>query len=298
MADNTTNNPSKSFLPSPMVAWGYRYSGIVLLIVTVLVAFGIYALDKIDKNEFPSYTVREGLVVVAYPGATPEVLEDEVMKPLEDYVFGFKEVDKSASHTQATQGMVIMFVNLDDNVDDTEGFWNKLTSGTSTLKMSLPAGVLAVEVLSNFGNTSAVLMTMQSKDKTYRELGDYMDELVDRLRRIESVGDMSVTGKQKEQISVYLDPERLRHYGVNEETLAATLFTQGFATTAGSMKSERYTSPISVERPFNTVREVEQQIVLSAPDGTVVRLKDIARVVREYPEPKAILPIMAPSAYF
>lgn len=288
---NTTGQTAgKSFRPAPMVAWGYRYSGIILLIVTVLVAFGIFALDKIDKNEFPSYTVREGLLVAVYPGATPEMLENEVMKPLENYVFGFKEVDKSATHTQATQGMVIMFVNLDDNVDDTDAFWNKLTAGTSTLKLSLPPGVLAVEVLSNFGNTSAVLMTMQSTDKTYRELGDYMDDLVDRLRRIESVGDMSVTGKQQEQIAVYLDPERLRHYGISEESLAATLFSQGFATTAGDIRTGRYTSPIKVKRPLNSVREVEEQIVLSLPgDGGTVRLKDVAKIVREYPVPTSYI---------
>ena len=255
----------------------------------VLIAFGIYALKVMDKNEFPSFTIREGVVAAVYPGATVEQIENEVLKPLEDYIFSYKQVDKKNTHSQISAGMLIIFVELDNDVQDSKPFWNEFKIGMEQVKLTLPPGVLAVETLSNFGDTSALLITMQSDDKTYRELGDYMDRLKDRLRTVESVGTMSVTGKQTEQIAVYLNPEKLKHYALSETTVGATLLAQGFQTTGGSLKSGHYTQPIIVTRSVNTVADVADMIVLSTPDGSVVRLGDIADIRREYPEPDSYI---------
>ncbi len=274
---------------SPLVAWGVKYANVVVLMVCILVIFGVYALQTMDKNEFPNFTIREGVVVAVYPGATSLEMEQQVMKPLENYVFGFKEVNKVKTYSNATDGMVMIYVELDDKITDTDSFWNTFGRELSSVKMQLPPGVLAVEVISNFGDTSALLITMESEDKTYRELGDYMDALQDRLRTVESVGTMNVFGKQNEQVSIYVDPERLSHYGISEKTLAATLFAKGFQTTGGELRSDSYTSPIYVEDPLNSVADIADQIVFSTPGGEVVRLKDIAEVKREYPEPTSFI---------
>ena len=255
----------------------------------VLIAFGIYALKVMNKNEFPSFTIREGVVAAVYPGATVEQIENEVLKPLEDYIFSYKQVDKKKTHSQISSGMLIIFVELDNNVQDSKPFWNEFKIGMEQVKLTLPPGVLAVETLSNFGDTSALLITMQSDDKTYRELGDYMDKLKDRLRTVESVGTMNVTGKQTEQIAVYLNPEKLKHYALSETTVGATLLAQGFQTTGGSLKSGHYTQPIIVTRSVNSIADVADMIVLSTPDGSVVRLGDIADIRREYPEAESYI---------
>lgn len=290
MASETANNNKPAAGPpqlptNPLVAAGMKYRKEVILLVCVLIAFGIYALKVMDKNEFPSFTIREGVVAAVYPGATVEQIEQEVLKPLEDYVFSYKEVDKEKTHSQISAGMLIIFVELDNNVNDSKPFWNEFKIGMEQVKLTLPPGVLAVETLSNFGDTSALLITMQSDDKTYRELGDYMDRLKDRLRTVESVGTMSVSGKQKEEIAVYLNPEKLKHYALSETTVGATLLAQGFKTTGGSLRSGHYTQPIIVSRPTSTIADVADIIVLSTPDGAVVRLGEIADIKREYPDP-------------
>ena len=150
-----------------------------------------------------------------------------MLKPLEDYVFSYKQVNKKNTHSRITAGMLIIFVELDNDVENTDEFWNEFKIGMDQVRLTLPPGVLGVETLSNFGDTSALLITMQSDDKTYRELGDYMDRLKDRLRTVESVGTMSVTGKQNEQIAVYLNPEKLKHYALSESTVGATLLAPG-----------------------------------------------------------------------
>ncbi len=274
---------------SPLVAWGVKYSNVVVLMVCVLVIFGVYSLQTMNKNEFPNFTIREGVVVAVYPGATSLEMEQQVMRPLENFVFSFKEVNKVKTTSNATNGMVMIYVKLDDNITDTDSFWNTLSRELGRVKSQLPPGVLATEVISNFGDTSALLITMESEDKTYRELGTYMDALQEKLRSVESVGTMNVYGKQNEQISININPERLSHYGISEKTLAATMFAKGFQTTGGEVRSDSYTSPIYIDNPLNSVSDIANQIILSTPGGETVRLKDIAEVKREYPEPTSFI---------
>ena len=100
---------------------------------------------------------------------------------------------------------------------------------------------------------------------------------------INSVGRMTVSGERQEQISIYLDPAKLSKYGLNEQMIAANLFTKGFVTTGGRIQTPQYILPIHVEPSFNTLYDVQQQIVYSDHLGNNIRLKDVARVVKEYP---------------
>lgn len=286
MEPKTTN---QNFKPVPLVALGMKYRRIIILLAVVLIAYGVYALYEIDKNEFPNFTIREGVVAAVYPGATGEQIEEEVLKPLEDYIFSYKEVDKTKTYSNCTDGMVMVFVELNNDVKETKPFWNEFKLGMSEVKMKLPAGVLAVETISNFGETSSILITMSSEEKTYRELGDYMDALRNLLRTIESVGTMEVYGKQNEQIAVTIDPEKLSHYAIDEKTLGLTLLAKGFQTTGGFLKSGDYNQPIYIARSINSVLDLQKMIIFSLPDGSAVRLGDIADVKKEYPTPSSYI---------
>lgn len=291
MTDDTSNK-GQSFLeklppvkPNALVCWGYRYHSLVILLVTLLALFGVYALQVMNKNEFPNFTIREGVLVAIMPGATAQEMEEQVMKPMEDFIFSYKEVNKKKTRSNATVGMVMTFIELDDNVNDADAFWSKFNMGIPGLKRNLPDATLGVELISNFGETSAILLTMQSSQKTYRELKGYMDRLKDGLRTIPSVGTLSVTGMLDEQISVTVNTDRLSQYAIDEKTIAGALFAQGFKTTGGNIKSSVYTSPIFVEKAANSVKEIQDLIILALPTGQTVRLGDVADVKREYPEP-------------
>ena len=261
-----------------------HYRQIVILVVVCLMAFGIYSLPNMRKNEFPDFTIRQGIVVAVAPGNTVQEMVEQVTKPLEQYIFSYKEVKKEKTFSQSRDGIVYIQVQLNDDLNDKDAFWSKFKHGVSQFKSQLPANVLAVQVMDDFGDTSALLITMESEDKTYRELKDYMDRLQDRLRLIPSVGRLTVSGMQNEQISVYLDNDRLAQYGLSDRTLAATLMQKGFVLSGGRLKSDEQVMPVYVARSLNTVYDVQQQIVYADPQGNVVRLKDVARVVREYPQ--------------
>jgi multidrug efflux pump subunit AcrB len=186
-------------------------------------------------------------------------------------------------------GMVVIQVQLNDNLNNKDEFWSKFKHGINEFKVNLPKSVLGVQVVDDFGDTSALLVTIESDSKTYRELDDYADDLKDRLRRIESVGRMNVYGMQNEQISIYVDNDRLEKYGFNDQLLATTLMSKGFVTTGGRVKDTNHVSPMYVSRSMNSLRDVQEMIIFSTPDGTTVRLKDVANVVKEYPNPDSYI---------
>ena len=266
------------------IEWAMHYKQIIILIVCCLIAFGIYSLPNMRKNEFPDFTIRQGLVIAVAPGNTAEEMVEQVAKPLEEYIFTYKEVKKAKTFSRSRDGITYIQVELNDDLTNKDEFWSKFKHGVSQFKAQLPSNVLAVIVQDDFGDTSALLITMESEEKTYRELNDYMDDLQDRLRRIPSVGRMSVSGLQKEQISVYLDNAKLSKYGLNDQMIAATLFQKGFTTSGGRVKSDEYVQPVYVAKSLNTVYDVQQQIVYTDPQGNNIRLKDVARVVKEYPK--------------
>jgi multidrug efflux pump subunit AcrB len=272
-----------------LVEWAMHYRQIVILLVCSLMAYGIYGLSKMNKNETPDFTIRQGIVAAAAPGYTAEEMEEQIAKPLENYIFSYKEVKKEKTYSTCMDGMVVIQVQLNDNLNNKDEFWSKFKHGINEFKSQLPKSVLGVQVVDDFGDTSALLITLESESKTYRELDDYADDLKDRLRRIESVGRMNVYGMQNEQISIYVDNDRLEQYGFNDQLLATTLLGKGFVTTGGRVKDTQQVSPIYVSRSMNSLRDVQEMIIFTTPDGTTVRLKDVARVVREYPTPDSYI---------
>jgi multidrug efflux pump subunit AcrB len=272
-----------------LVEWAMHYRQIVILLTCCLVAYGIYGLSKMNKNETPDFTIRQGIVAAACPGYTAQEVEEQIAKPLENYIFSYKEVKKEKTYSTCMDGMVVIQVQLNDNLNNKDEFWSKFKHGINEFKVNLPKSVLGVQVVDDFGDTSALLVTIESESKTYRELNDYADDLKDRLRRIESVGRMNVYGMQNEQISIYVDNDRLEKYGFNDQLLASTLLGKGFVTTGGRVKDTQHVSPIYVSRSMNSVRDVQEMIILSTPDGTTVRLKDVANVVKEYPNPDSYI---------
>ena len=264
--------------------WSMHYRQIIILLVSCMVALGIYGLANINKNEFPDFTIRQGIVVAVYPGVTAQEMEEQVTKPLEKYIFTYKEVKKEKTISYSKDGLCIIQMELNDELTDKDGFWSKFKHGVQGFKNELPDGVLAIQVNDDFGDTSALLLAMESKDKTYRELNDYMNTLIDSLRMIPSVGKMTVFGLQHDQISIYLNSDKLSHYGISYLTIAQQLRGKGFVTTAGRIKNDGYKSPIYVDHALNKIYDVENTVIYTDDAGNTVRLKDVATVKREYPK--------------
>ena len=263
--------------------WPLEHYSISLLIICILFVLGIFGMWDMPKDEFPHATIRQGVVVAVYPGATTEEVEQQVARPLERYIFTFGEVNRVKTTTTSQNGMCIVMVKLNDDVNNKDEVWSKIKHGLNGFKAQLPSGVLAIVVNDDFGNTSALLIAIESDQRSYRELKEYSDNLSDRLRRIPSVANVKLFGEQKEQISLYIDRQRLQAYGIGQQMLFSRLQAQGITTIAGSISDEDQQVPIHVEAQEKSEEEIANQIIFSDPaSGKVARVRDVARVVREY----------------
>ncbi|MCK3683082.1 efflux RND transporter permease subunit [Maribellus sp. YY47] len=267
-----------------LIAMAMQYNRIVLLLISSLILCGIFALYKMPKQEFPVFTIREGIVVGVYPGATSSEVEEQLAKPLENFLFTYKEVKKSGTYSQSRDGIVYIFVELNDDVNNKDEVWSKIKHGLSTFKPQLPLGVVALIANDDFGDTSALLIALESDTKTYWQLKDYLEALEDKLRTVESVSNLRRYGLQNEQLSIYIDKEKVASYGINVFNLYQTLLSKGMVGVSGKVDNEQMLIPIHVSRPFDTERDLEELIVYSDPQGNHIRLKDVAKVVREYPK--------------
>ncbi len=268
----------RSFIESAMC-----YHNIVLLLMGMLVIMGITGLVNMPKQEMPVFTIRQGAVVAVCPGSTSDEIEQRVTKPLEDFVFGYKEVKKSKTYSTTKDGMAIVYVELNDNIEDKDAFWSKFKHGLSAFKMQLPSSVAAVQAVDDIAETSALLITIESGQKTYRELRQYLDDLKSRLRRIDAISNLRTYGLEMEQLSVYLDQQKMAKYGIGSFTILNSLTLQGLTTYSGQVEDGTTVAPIHIRDAYNSELDVANQIVYSSPTGDIIRLKDVARIVREYP---------------
>ncbi len=263
--------------------WPLEHYSISLLLIVLLFVLGIFGMYDMPKDEFPQFTIRQGVVVAVYPGATTEEVEQQVARELERYLFTYKEVNRTKTTTTSQNGMCYVMVRLNDEVNNKDEVWSKIKHGLATFKQSLPPGVLALIANDDFGNTSALLIAIESSERSYRELHDYSDAISDRLRRIPSVANVRTYGEQQEQISLYVDRQRLQAYGIGQQALFVKLQGEGMTMMSGSMSDDDQQVPIHVKATENSEEEVANLIIFSDPvTGKVVRVRDVARVVREY----------------
>ena len=265
------------------MAWPLLHYPISLLVVAILFGIGIWGMYVMPKDEFPPFTIRQGVVIAVYPGATSEEVEQQVTRPLERFLFTYPEVKRAKTTSTSQNGMAMVLVHLNDDVNNKDEVWSKIKHGLALYKQSLPKGVVALVANDDFGNTSALLIAIESPERTYRELQDYSDRLSDRLRQIPSVANVRQYGEQKEQISLYVDRARLESFGIGQLSLMSSLQAEGLTTMAGSLVSDHQQTLIHIEPTQNSAQEIADMIIYSDPaSGKIVRVSDIAEVRREY----------------
>lgn len=271
------NKEKKSFIE---LALKYRQIPIVLTIALCII--GIYSLFNMPRQEFPEFHVRQGLVIAGFPGASSEQVDEQVAKPLQNYLFQYKEVNRKKTYSVSKEGQVVVFLEVNENVKEPDLFWSKLRLGLQEFKTKLPQQVLLLVGDNNFGDASAILLSITSKQRTYRELEDYLDKLENMVRKNPAVSNVKHFGLQKEQITIYADPNKLAYYGIKPSLIMGALQLESIVGYGGNVTDENLIMPIHLPKQFTSEADIAEQIIYTSPQGQIVRIKDVAKVVREY----------------
>jgi len=262
-----------------------RYKQVLYITTAVAIIVGIIALIQMPRDEFPEFKIRQGIIVGIFPGATSHQVEEQLTSKVENYLFQYSSVERSKTYSVSKENVMVIYVEVSEKEKDPAMFWSKLRHGLNELKGELPSGVLSLTADNDFGNTSSLLLAVQSETKTYKELEDYIKKFENDVRKVKSVSRVKHYGLQKEQINVYIDDAKLTNYGIKPLVVMAALKPQTTVGYAGEIDDGKFIRPIHIPASYKTEQDIANQIIYSDPTGNVVRVKDVATVVREYEDP-------------
>ena len=157
---------------SDIVRGAVSHKKTVYFFVAVLIALGITGLVYMDKDEFPTFELKNGLIVGVYPGADAEEVEARLTEPIEDILFSFSEVSRENTSSYSKDGICYIYTDLTTPASTKNEVWSKIKLKLDAAKQTLPPGVLAVAVMDDFSAVSSVLMAIESEDKGYPEQDD------------------------------------------------------------------------------------------------------------------------------
>ena len=251
----------------------------------ITVLCGILALVRMPRDEFPDIKIRQGIIVGVYPGAPSQLVEEQLTSKVEEVLFQYRSVDRAKTWSLSKENVMVIYVEVSEKEKNPDEFWTRFQHGLNELKKSLPSGVTSLTADNDFGSASALLLAIQSDTKTYKELEAWVEQLEDDVRKVGAVSRIKRYGMQKEQVSVYFDDAKLTHYGIKPLLVLAALQSQSSIGYAGEIDDGKLVYPIHVPLIYKTETDIADQIVYADPAGNIVRIKDVARVVREYDDP-------------
>lgn len=267
-----------------------RYPAVTLILAAMAVAVGVNAFLHMPRTEDPSITIRTGLVMALYPGATSEQVEQQVTKTLERHIFKFPEIRKEKTYSTSRPGLVVINVELEEDVKNADVLWSKLRHELIEARVTeLPEGVRGPIVNSDFGDTVAMLIAVHGERYGYRELKDQLDTIQDQLRTIRQVGKLATYGTQNEQIRITGDLERLSQYFTDPLRVMQALAQRNVIGAAGHFEADRAKIPMRTTGLFSTEDEIRNSLVDVSKTGQPVYIRDIAEVERRYQDPTFVV---------
>ncbi|HVU96386.1 MAG TPA: efflux RND transporter permease subunit [Puia sp.] len=267
-----------------------KYKHVTLSVLLLLFAIGVDSLLNMPRREDPKITIRQGLVIAFFPGANSAQVEDQVTKKLEQYLFQYEEVHKAKTYSTSKDGVVVINVELTEKVKQPDIFWNKLRHQLLISKqLDLPAGVQGPIVDSDFGDTEAMVIALESDSASYEELKTYTERLEDNIRRLPEASKVKRIGEQKQQIVVSSRSEKLSQYGIGMQQIVNLLQSENSINATGEVKTAVSKTPLYTNGYYNTENDLANQIVGTSRTGEVVKLGDVANFTRGYEEPTTLI---------
>jgi multidrug efflux pump subunit AcrB len=263
-----------------------RYPTVTVILTALLVIVGLRAFFHMPRTEDPTITIRTGLVIALYQGATSEQVEKQVTKTIEKHIFKFPEVRKGKTYSTSRPGVVVINVELEEYVKNTDVFWAKLRNEMNeTRATELPEGVRGPIVNSDFGDTVAMLIAVHGKRYGYRELRDYTDRIQDELRTVRDVGKLAVYGGQSEEIWITSSLARVSQYFGEPLRVVQALRQRNVIEGSGKFESDTAKIPMRTTGFFTTEDQIRNVLVDVSRTGQPVYIRDFADVERRYQDP-------------
>ena len=269
---------AKFFINRPIVA---------MVISILMVIVGIVAMFQLPIAQYPNIAPPEILLTATYPGADALTLEQSVATPIEQQMSGVDNMLYMYSTSQTSGSQMQLRVNFD--LDTDPSYDQVLTNLRYTQAASqLPADVINQGVTVKKSVTSPLgLFVLYSPKGTYDELflSNYAYiNLNDPMSRVPGIGQVQLLGAGQYAIRVWVNPDTLGKLDITVNEIVRALQAQNTVNPAGQVGAEpvppgqEFTYAVRAQGRLASVEEFENVVVRAKPDGSLVRVRDVARV--------------------
>ncbi|MGF1875161.1 efflux RND transporter permease subunit [Photobacterium frigidiphilum] len=263
------------FIKNKVVSW---------MITLIFLIGGTMAFFGLGRLEDPAFTIKDAMVVTAYPGATPLQVEEEVTYPIEKAIQQLTYVDEVNS--VSSRGLSQITVTMKNNYgpDDLPQIWDELRRKVNDIRPNLPPGVADPSIIDDFGDVYGIMLAITGDGYSYKELNDYVDYFRREIELVDGVGKVSVSGTQQEQVFIEISMQRLSNLGISLETIYSTLATQNLVTSAGAVKIGTEYIRVHPTGEFKDVDALGDLIITDTGAEGLIYLRDVATITRGFKE--------------
>ena len=246
--------------------------GLVALIAVVITGFGVYAIPSLKQQLLPSLEFPGAFIGVVLPGASPEIMEEQITKPIEDAVKGADGLDSIQSTTREGSATIQVLFEFGTDLDNAI---NQLTTSVNRIQPTLPDGVEPTIFAGGTDDIPAIILAASGGDET--DLANRLERtVVPELNAIEGVRDVAVTGTRDQQIVIVPDRGKLAAAGVDPRSIASLLQNNGVSIPAGAVTADTLSLSVQVGTPIESV-DALKNLYLSGSKGPV-KLSAVASV--------------------
>jgi len=257
---------------------------ITTVVMVALVVFGGISLLRLDTDEFPDVTAPVVNVSIVYPGASPAVVERELVDPLEEAFRSMSGVDQVLSTSvDGYANITVVFVFEKDLQEATQDIRDKISESRADLPLEMEEPILTRFRSTDFPIVSVTLTSETASTVALTQLAD--DRIRRELTALPGVASVDVIGGVERELTVELEPDALRASGIAIGQVVQTLQTENLAAPVGKLSGKLEDRTIRLRGRLADPSEFEQLVVGRSGDR-VIRLGDVAHVEDGSEEPR------------
>jgi len=266
-----------------LTEWALNHRAIVLFLILVIAVGGALSFTRLGQLEDPNFSVPSMTVMVIWPGATAQQVQDELLNRMEKKFEQLDHFDKVKTYArQGYAGMVLSVKGGTSHADQREA-WYQARKKFSDIKLELPEGVVGPIFNDEFGDVTGLLYAVKGDGVNLADLSDTAEDIKRRLLKVPMVKKIDVYGKQAKKVYVEFSNERLAALGITPLMIAESLRNQNAIEASGQVDTDSDRVMVRVSGQFKNLDDIRN--VPIAAGGRVIKLGDFTTITRGYEDP-------------
>jgi len=266
-----------------LTEWALNHRATVLFLILAIMIGGGLGFKKLGQLEDPKFSVPSMTVMVIWPGATAQQVQDELLNRMEKKFEQLDHFEKVVTFArQGYGGMTITVKGGTSHADQREA-WYQARKKFGDIKLELPDGVIGPIFNDEYGDVTGLLYAVKGDGIGLGELSDVSEDIKRRLLKVPMVKKVDIYGKQAKKVYVEFSHERLAALGITPLMIAESLRNQNAMLASGQIDTASDRVLVRVSGQFSDLDDI-RNVPISA-GGRELRLGDFTTVRRGYEDP-------------